>query len=131
MTQAPPIHKVVLGNWPVFKGMGWTSPSRTIKYYKEHPTEFQEDLTELIAASAMTRRTEPAEDVKEQTRLASAAVHNIRTLAGRGYSAEAIQEMVPCYVGEGEMWALNSIRKIAQKEMGMIAAWAKDFGKGL
>ena len=124
--------EVVLDNWQVFRSMaGWKSPTGAIKHYKDNPEDFLADLTELTAVNALAeRRTEPAEDTKEQTHQTSLAIDNIKTLASGGYTAEVIQEMVPDFI-DGSGWSLESIRKIAEGEMGMIAAWAKDYGRGL
>ena len=131
MPTAKTIRETVLAYWEAYKAMGWTSPSRTIKYYEANPEAFSDDEVELHAAGTRTeRRTEPSEDVKDQTRRTSLAIQNIKRLAERGYGAEEIQKMVPDFT-DGSRWSLGSIQKIAEGEMGIIAVWARDFGRGL
>ena len=125
------IAKTVTGNWAAFRAMGWTSPSTAINTYADDPAMFDADFVELkhAAAASEKKRPEP-DDVNARGRQMSLAIQNIKALAAGGHSPEEIQVMVDDFI-DGSGWSLNSIRKIAENEIGMIAVWARDFGKGL
>ena len=108
------VNKIVKDNWGYFS-RSWTNVNQALNYYGIHTGELEDEMVGVqhYNASQKTQAPRSKTEQSENQRLTALAIENIKTLWAEGFTAEQIQELVPCYIA-GEKWAERSIACIGR-----------------